>query len=196
MKKIPGLNKWINVCVCVLERRNREPSQRTHIALSFPTCLSLWPLGADRFIVSGCLPAKKTFNTFYLHRCRHAMLTLIVFCRSAVAFTAQRYMLPKIPKWTTAKYLRHLILNHMIWTTPRFKLCFIQKWSSVISLILMGNRAVFVIWGCSSDHILSQRVHETGEKRCGRTRRHCYVKHVDKIHTTAVCARLSMSVSS
>lgn len=124
-----GSNKWINVCVCVciLETRNREPTQRTHIAVSFPTCLSLWPLGADRFIVSGCLPAKKTFNTFYLHRCRHAMLTLIVFCRSAVAFTAQRYMLPKIPKWTTSKYLRHLILNHMIWTTPRFKLCFIQN---------------------------------------------------------------------
>lgn len=121
------------VCVCILETRNREPSQRTHIAVSFTTCLSLWPLGADRFIVSGCLPAKKTFNTFYLHRCRHAMLTLNVFCRSAVAFTAQRCMWPKIPKWTTSKYLRHWI----IWSGQHSDLSsalHIQKWSSVIIL--------------------------------------------------------------
>lgn len=56
----------------------------------------------------------------------------------------------------------------MIWTTPRFKLCFTYPKAIkcvCARLILMGNQAVFVIWGCSSDYILSQRVHETGEKR-------------------------------
>lgn len=79
----------------------------------------------------------------------------------------------------------------MIWTAPRFKLCFTYPKAIKCVCYFDGKWGCFCNLGLQFWPYSFATSNETGEKRkSGSTKRHCYVKHVDKRPTTVVCARV------